>query len=821
MTPYTASLMDRFAAETKANLLGNPHSASESSQAATSRIDDVRLRVLQFFNADPSEFDLVFVANATAGIKLIADAFRGTPGGFNFLYHQASHTSVIGVRQEAKNSRCLDDRAVGNWIDGGDPLVEHDHQSGPTLFAYPAQSNMDGRRFPLDWAAKVRRNGQVYTLLDAAAYVSTSHLDLGDPDAAPDFTVLSFYKIFGFPDLGGLIVRRQAFPVFRHRRYFGGGTVDMVVCLKEQWHVSKSQSLHEALEDGTPPIHNIIALDIALDLHRDFFGSMREIASHTSFLARKLYAGLSALRHYNDENVCTIYSPPPAEIDGGVEASGPVIAFNLRNHMGAWVSLTEFQKLACLKRFHVRTGGVCNPGGIADALGLQPWEMKQNFSAGFRCGSEADIVGGKPTGVIRASLGAMSTIADVHKFIAFVDEFYRTESPPEPIPPPTSPSQDEPIPGLYVDSLMVYPIKSCGGYRVPKETPWEVRAEGLAWDREWCLVHRGTGHALSQKRYPRMALIRPSLDFASGLLRISYAGGTPAKGVGGGSEITIPLSADPGVFRESSATAASSRHMSSRVCGEEISVQVYTAEHVNDFFSAILGVSCALARFPAGGLGKSMRHAKAHLQRHQNIVGGGGGSGGASGRRRGPGMAGEEEDRAGVVTPPDSDSESALRQRILLSNESPVLGISLASLAKLNAEIRRRGDTPVSAEVFRANIVIGFVSPPSSSAAGASASALAPYSEDHWSRIRVGGRHDFRMLGACRRCHMVCIDQQTAAKSDEPFVTLARTRRFDGKVFFGTHMCLAGSSGGSKQAAKQQHPTVSVGDEVLIDPPIR
>ena len=777
--------MDKFATEMKANFLGNPHSASESSQAATSRIDDVRLRVLQFFNADPSEFDLVFVANATAGIKLIADAFRGTPGGFNYLYHQASHTSVIGVRQEARSSRCVDDHTVKSWIESSHPLAEQDHQPGPTLFAYPAQSNMDGQRLPLDWAAKVRHQDQTFTLLDAAAYVSTSPLDLSDSDVAPDFTVLSFYKIFGFPDLGGLIVRRQAFPVFQHRRYFGGGTVDMVVCLKEQWHVSKTQSLHEALEDGTPPVHSITALDIALDVHRDSFGTMRDIASHTSFLARRLYAGLAALCHYDGENVCTVYSPPLAAADADQGTNGPVIAFNLRNHMGAWISLTEFQKLACLKGFHVRTGGVCNPGGIADALELQPWEMKRNFTAGFRCGNETDIVAGKPTGVIRASLGAMSTASDVDRFVAFIDEFYRTPYPPEPAGEPMTTSQ-EPISGLYVDSIMVYPIKSCGGYRVPKETAWEVRAEGLAWDREWCLVHRGTGQALSQKRYPQMALIRPSLDFPNGLLRISYAD-TPPTGVEG--EITIPLSADPSVFGPSTA----SRHMSSRVCGEEISAQVYTTENINGFFSGVLGVPCALARFPPGGLGKSMRHAKAHLQKHQNV----GGRAGFKAWRAEP----------GVVTPPDSDSDSALRQRILLSNESPVLGISLASLARLNGEIRRRGGKPVSAEVFRANIVIGSRAP--------TPDAFS-YSEDHWSRIRVG-RQDFKMLGACRRCHMVCIDQETAAKSDEPFVTLARTRRFEGKVFFGTHMCHVPSSpdAGSKQA---QFPTVCVGDEVLIDP---
>ena len=52
------------------NLYGNPHSASSPSALAGHRVDAIRERALRFFNADPDEFDLVFVANATAAIKI-------------------------------------------------------------------------------------------------------------------------------------------------------------------------------------------------------------------------------------------------------------------------------------------------------------------------------------------------------------------------------------------------------------------------------------------------------------------------------------------------------------------------------------------------------------------------------------------------------------------------------------------------------------------------------------------------------------------------------------------------------------------------------
>lgn len=74
---------------------------------------------------------------------------------------------------------------------------------------------MTGRRLPLIWSQRLRMSSlsshqNTYSLLDAAALATTTQLDFSDPDFAPDFTAVSFYKIFGFPDLGGLIVRKRS-----------------------------------------------------------------------------------------------------------------------------------------------------------------------------------------------------------------------------------------------------------------------------------------------------------------------------------------------------------------------------------------------------------------------------------------------------------------------------------------------------------------------------------------------------------------------------------------------------------------------------------
>lgn len=65
---------------------------------------------------------------------------------------------------------------------------------------------------------------------------------------------------------------------------------------------------------------------------------------------------------------------------------------------------------------------------------------------------------------------------------------------------------------------------------------------------------------------------------------------------------------------------------------------------------------------------------------------------------------------------------------------------------------------------------------------------------------------------------MVCIDQETGEKSKggEPFVTLSKTRRFEGKVFFGVHMGLEEEDApGEMGSGRGRVVKVRVGDVVI------
>ncbi|KAE8145401.1 molybdenum cofactor sulfurase protein [Aspergillus avenaceus] len=752
-TLYAKSLIDSFAQDLTSNLFGNPHSRSSSSQLSTQRVDDVRLRALRFFNADPEEFDLVFVANATAAIKLVAEAFRdATPQGFWYGYYVDAHTSLVGARElAAKGHKCFGTGdEVEQWISG----LSGDQVQHPRLFAYPAQSNMNGRRCPTQWCQRIREessgSGRAYTLLDAASYVSTAPLDLSDASTAPDFTALSFYKTFGFPDLGALIVRKGAADILAKRKFFGGGTVDMVLT-EVSWHAKKA-TVHDQLEDGTPPFHNIIALDSALSTHERLFGSMSNISSHTRFLAKRLHKRLAAMRHFNGEKVCHFYMPSESNYDDPA-TQGPIIAFNIRNSSGGWAGKSEVERLANVKKIHIRSGSHCNPGGTATRLGWSAAELRRNYSAGLRCGDDHDVMNGRPTGILRASIGPISNLQDVDAFASFVDEFYVEKARKTfPLPPPVTLVSQQP--SFYVESLSVYPIKSCGAFKVPDGQRWEIKREGLAWDREWCLIHQGTGAALSQKKYPRMTLIRPVIDLDRGVLRVSCGSDSKELEISLRREVTNVVT-----------TSLCQSAKSSNVCGDRVVVQAYSSPAVSSFFSNFLGVPCTLARFPPQ----------------------------LSTRYSDPGrFSRAKQKRPMPGSFPDDPFPTPEQTPILLSNESPILVVSHSSVNRLNEQIKyspRPSHSPpakaVEADVFRANIIVA-------EDLHQLANAERPYSEDNWKSFSVGPEQlDFDVLGSCQRCQMVCVNPYTGARREEPFSTLAKTRKINGKIVFGRHASIS------------------------------
>ncbi|KAK6519488.1 hypothetical protein TWF281_003322 [Arthrobotrys megalospora] len=735
-TLYSCSLIDAVSSDLKQNLFGNPHSLCPSSLETTRRIQDTRVRVLHLFNADPEHFDVVFCGNTTAAIKLVADGFAAQSGksGSTFQYrvHADSHTSLVGIRPMAADSQALDSDKMGEFV-----RSKRKNEFG--LMAYPAQSNMTGQRHPLSWAGDLRRNRPGwYTLLDAAGLVTTSPLDLSDASTAPDFVALSFYKMFGYPDLGGLIVRKASAGILRSRKYFGGGTVSFVINPFDHpsnnlpHAIRKPGDPHEYLEDGTVPFHSIIALDHAISDHSRLYVNFKRISQHTQALGTLLFEVLKARKHGNGTDVVDIYTD---QHPSNTACQGATFAMNLRKADGSFVGFNDFLKLASVRDIHLRTGGLCNPGGVMKWMDLSEWEVRKNFAEGKRCGDEWDLMNGKPTGAIRISLGAMSTLDDIARFLSFIDEFYVEKAESLSATELFSSSSGT----ARISKISIYPIKSCAAFDIPPSRAWKIMIQGLEYDREFCLIHQGTGKVMDMKMYPKMALIRPSIDLETRTLSISCQQISKA--------LRIPL--DDNIPTHSHSIT---KKCNSKVCGDTVVVQAYSEKRISEWFSNALGVPCTLARYPSTPDGGG-RYMKNHLRQSNGEI------------------------------------------PIALRNESPILVVNRKSLDPINEMISTTGGKLSDISVFRSNIIVD---------------GPQPFDEDKWLQLQFrNSGSTIQLLGPCRRCHMICIDQTTSERSPEPFVTLSKLRTINGKVYFGQHGTFISES-------DDQTGFIQVGDELDI-----
>lgn len=258
--------------------------------------------------------------------------------------------------------------------------------------------------------------------------------------------------------------------------------MDQVTVIGGQTHAIKETSLHDRLEDGTLAFHLIASLKHAIDIQERLFKCAEFTSLHCASLARWLYKQMTVLRHKNGRKVVELYKDSDATY-GDPTSQGPIIAFSILRSDGSYVGKSQFERLANKCGFQIRTGGVCNPGGIASMLRLQHWELRRNFAEGVRCGDELDIMGSKPTGTIRVSLGSMSTMSDVKRFAKFLEEFFVDQT-------STQIYLQEKIGGV------IMPVRGCTGFRVDSENYTAFQT----WHDQWCIVLDSTKEIMQVER---------------------------------------------------------------------------------------------------------------------------------------------------------------------------------------------------------------------------------------------------------------------------------------------------------------------------------
>src|ERR1035438_5195940 len=126
-------------------------------------------RTLEFLDADPAEYDVIFTANASGAMRILAEAFPFESGS-RLVLTADNHNSVNGLRIAAKNRLAeVEYVPLEAQLTSEDPRPYLRTAHGASLFAYPAQSNFSGVQHPLRWIREAQSAGY-RVLLDAAAY---------------------------------------------------------------------------------------------------------------------------------------------------------------------------------------------------------------------------------------------------------------------------------------------------------------------------------------------------------------------------------------------------------------------------------------------------------------------------------------------------------------------------------------------------------------------------------------------------------------------------------------------------------------------------
>lgn len=398
------------------SVFGNPHSTNPSSVTTTHLVENARAYVLDFFNASPNEYVCIFTQNASGALKLVGESYPFGPED-QYLLTFDNHNSVNGIREYARTRGAkvtyapilppemrLDEDQLSKYLDMAQPKANN-------LFAYPAQSNFSGVQHSLDWIENAHQKGWD-VLLDVAAFVPTSKLDLAK--IHPDFVVLSFYKMFGYPTgVGALIARRDSLKKL-HRPWFAGGTIT-VASVQGDRHILHQGS--EGFEDGTLNFLSLPAVEIGLK-HLQKIGYER-IHARVESLTGWLLEELSHLKHSNGSPIVKIYGPLETDARGGT------ITLNFFDPANHFVDQTLVETCANNRLISLRTGCFCNPGGGEIALGLTKSEITtcfikhpvMEYQDFRRC------IDDKSTGAVRISVGLISTFEDVFRLVEFVKEF--------------------------------------------------------------------------------------------------------------------------------------------------------------------------------------------------------------------------------------------------------------------------------------------------------------------------------------------------------------------------------------------------------------
>ncbi len=405
---YTQRLNDR--------LYGNPHSEHAPSRASAHAVETARRQALAFFNADPDLYEVIFTANTSAAIKLVAESYAFGPAR-GLVLTADNHNSINGMREYARRAEApVHVLPLGDDLRLDAPaerLAISARRMGAGLLAFPAQSNFSGVRHDLGLARTAHGLG-FDVMIDAAGCGVAGGVSLAAHPA--DFLVFSFYKLFGLPTgLGALIVRRDALARLR-RPWFAGGTVDFVSVEHDRHQLSAGA---HGFEDGTPDFLAMAAVEAGFAFLSPI--GRPALAARMQALTGYFLDRARKLRHRDGAPLVRLYGPQDTDRRGGT------VALNLMARDGRPVAYAEVEKRALAQKVAVRGGCFCNPGAAEAAFGFSALDIPGCLNAlrgRFSVPALQACVGpDHAIGAIRMSVGLPTTTGDLDRLLDLLASF--------------------------------------------------------------------------------------------------------------------------------------------------------------------------------------------------------------------------------------------------------------------------------------------------------------------------------------------------------------------------------------------------------------
>ncbi len=267
------------------------------AEEATTAYEDARTALATFVGRDADE--LVWTANATEAINLVAYGVSGGPGSGELALRPGDEVLVTEMEHHANlvpwQQACARTGATLRWIglteDGRLDLAQLTGGPHPLVtertrvVAFTHVSNVLGTVNPVLDLVEAARSVGALTVLDACQSVPHQRVDLDR--LGVDLAVFSAHKMLGPNGIGALAGRREvlaALPPF----LTGGSMVEQVTMT---WATFREPP--QRFEAGTPPVSQAVAWHAAVDYLRRI--GLDRIAAHEHGLTAQLLHGVGAV----------------------------------------------------------------------------------------------------------------------------------------------------------------------------------------------------------------------------------------------------------------------------------------------------------------------------------------------------------------------------------------------------------------------------------------------------------------------------------------------------------------------------------------------